>query len=82
MEFNIIKLLLLLVFFVISVSAQLCPKQCDCDMKNELNSATCTNQNIVTIDIGVPKQVQMYTLSYNALNELDNYVFKVDHLNK
>ncbi|CAK1602262.1 unnamed protein product [Parnassius mnemosyne] len=54
----------------------LCPKQCDCDMENGLNRATCVDQNIVSVGIDVPREVQVYSLSHNAINELDNFCFK------
>ncbi|XP_049874788.1 leucine-rich repeat-containing protein 38 [Pectinophora gossypiella] len=61
---------------VCGASAELCPKQCDCDREDELNRATCVDQNIIGIDVGVPKEVQVYSLSHNAISELDNFCFK------
>jgi hypothetical protein len=55
----------------------LCPKKCDCDMNNGLNRAICVDQNIISIDIGVPKAVQVYSISHNVISELDNFCFKV-----
>ncbi|CAK1540187.1 unnamed protein product [Leptosia nina] len=54
----------------------LCPKQCDCDTENGLNRAICVDQNIVSVAVGVPKEVQVYSLSRNVLSELDNFCFK------
>ncbi|XP_047529676.1 leucine-rich repeat transmembrane neuronal protein 3 [Vanessa atalanta] len=54
----------------------LCPKQCDCDMDVGLNRATCVDQNIVSVDVGVPKEVQVYSLSRNVISELENFCFK------
>lgn len=71
----IVKLFLLL--SSAGVFAQLCPKQCDCDVDNGLNRATCEGQNIVSVQVGVPDAVQVYSLSRNAISELDNYCFKV-----
>lgn len=72
---------LILKVFVLFLSArafaQLCPKQCDCDVDNGLNRATCEGQNIVSIQVGVPDAVQVYSLSRNAISELDNHCFKV-----
>lgn len=65
-----------ILFSFVFVNADLCPKQCDCDMEQGLNRATCTDQNIVSIEVGVPKQVQIYSLSHNVIIELDNYSFK------
>ncbi|XP_059053087.1 vasorin [Achroia grisella] len=59
-----------------SACGELCPKKCDCDMDDGLNRATCNNQNIVNVDVGVPKSVQMYSLSHNAITELENFCFK------
>lgn len=55
----------------------LCPKECDCDMDDGLNRAACVDQNIVSVDVGVPKEVQVYSLRRNVISELDNYCFKV-----
>lgn len=69
---------ILILFLCISSSlCVLCPKQCDCDTDNGLNRATCVDQNIVSVDIGVPKEVQVYSLSRNVISELDNFCFKV-----
>ncbi|XP_053610539.1 vasorin [Plodia interpunctella] len=66
----------LLLYILACVSAELCPKQCDCDLENGLNRATCVDQNIISVEMGVPKAVQVYVLSHNAITELDNYCFK------
>lgn len=63
-------------WFASIVCGQLCPKQCDCDMEDGLNRATCSNQNIIEVDVGVPRIVQVYCLSHNAITELDNFCFK------
>ncbi|XP_013197119.2 SLIT and NTRK-like protein 2 isoform X1 [Amyelois transitella] len=65
-----------LLFVLGCVDAELCPKQCDCDSDNGLNRATCVDQNIISIEMGVPKGVQVYVLSHNAITELDNFCFK------
>lgn len=57
-----------------------CPKQCDCDMYDGQNRAVCVDQKLVSIDVGVPKQVQVYSLSRNAISELDNFCFKVSYV--
>lgn len=62
--------------FLNVVYCDVCPKQCDCDMDEGLNRAKCVDQNIISIDVGVPKAVQVYSLSHNAISELDNYCFK------
>ncbi|CAH0405253.1 unnamed protein product [Chilo suppressalis] len=54
----------------------LCPKECDCDMDNGLNRATCIDQNLISVDVGVPKEVQVYILTHNLISELDNFCFK------
>lgn len=72
-----LKNYLLLIFIGVSGSKDLCPKECDCDIENGLNRATCENQLIVNVDVGVPTAVQVYSLSRNAISELDNYCFKV-----
>ncbi|CAH2050677.1 unnamed protein product, partial [Iphiclides podalirius] len=59
-----------------SVKGAMCPKQCDCDMENGLNRATCVDQNIVSVGVGVPREVQVYSLSHNVISELDNFCFK------
>lgn len=59
------------------VTAEFCPKQCDCDLDNGLNRAMCVDQNIIGVDVGVPKEVQVYSLTHNAISELDNFCFKV-----
>lgn len=56
---------------------QVCPKQCDCDMMESLYRAECVDQNIVSVNVGVPKEVEVYSLSRNVISELDNYCFKV-----
>ncbi|XP_075974876.1 uncharacterized protein LOC142975734 [Anticarsia gemmatalis] len=71
-----LKLCLLLVLCSVFVSCDVCPKQCDCDMDDGLNRATCVDQNIISIDVGVPKAVQVYSLSHNVISELDNFCFK------
>lgn len=72
-----LKIYLLLLLVGVSENKDLCPKECDCDIDNGLNRATCVNQVIVHIDVGVPTAVQVYSLSNNAIGELDNYCFKV-----
>lgn len=62
---------------VSSVLCDVCPKQCDCDMNDGLNRATCVDQNIIGIDVGVPTPVQVYSLRHNVISELDNFCFKV-----
>ncbi|KAI5644950.1 leucine rich repeat domain-containing protein [Phthorimaea operculella] len=69
-------LICLLVFFSEFTSGELCPKECDCDLDNGLNRALCVNQHIISIEVGVPKDVQVYSLSHNSISELDNYCFK------
>lgn len=69
---------LLLVLFSAGVWSEKCPKQCDCDMDNGLNRAVCVDQNIINIEVGVPKAVQVYSLSHNVISELDNFCFKVN----
>ncbi|KAL4716965.1 hypothetical protein ACJJTC_012776 [Scirpophaga incertulas] len=67
-------------FFLLCVlkysRGELCPKKCDCDMNKGLNRATCVDQNIISVDVGVPKAVQVYSLSRNVISELDNFCFK------
>lgn len=75
MELN--KCILLLFVTLCYVNGDLCPKQCDCDMDNGLNRAVCVDQNIISIEVGVPNAVQVYSLSRNAISELDNFCFKV-----
>ncbi|CAH2102275.1 unnamed protein product [Euphydryas editha] len=41
-----------------------------------LNRATCVDQNIVSVDLGVPKEVQVYSLNRNVISELENFCFK------
>lgn len=77
MEF---KYLFIIVLFGVCVRGEVCPKQCDCDMDNGLNRAMCVDQNIINIDVGVSKAVQVYSLSHNAISELDNFCFKVQHV--
>ncbi|XP_047509228.1 leucine-rich repeat transmembrane neuronal protein 2 [Pieris napi] len=72
-------MLLLLFIVILSLDSTLCvscPKQCDCDTENGLNRASCVDQNIVSVAVGVPKQVQVYSLSRNVISELDNFCFK------
>lgn len=59
------------------VKTDLCPKQCDCDKEDGFNRARCTDQNIVSIEVDVPKEVQVYSLSNNVISELENFVFQV-----
>ncbi|KAJ8736178.1 hypothetical protein PYW08_006834 [Mythimna loreyi] len=70
------KCFLMLVLFSVGVWSEKCPKQCDCDMDNGLNRAVCVDQNIINIEVGVPKAVQVYSLSHNVISELDNFCFK------
>lgn len=69
--------LILFIGLLRCVKCDLCPKKCDCDMDNGLNRATCVNQNIINIEVGVPNGVQVYSLSHNVISELDNFCFKV-----
>lgn len=75
-----LKYILVVVLFSVGVGAELCPKECDCDMDNGLNRAMCVDQNIITIDMGVPKEVQVYSLSHNVISGLDNFCFKVSNV--
>ncbi|XP_068626675.1 leucine-rich repeat-containing protein 24 [Battus philenor] len=68
--------LILFAYIAASMGDKLCPKQCDCDMENGLNRATCVDQNIVSVAVGVPQEVQVYSLSHNVISELDNFCFK------
>ncbi|KAI8438740.1 hypothetical protein MSG28_011150 [Choristoneura fumiferana] len=43
---------------------------------DERQMASCEGQNIVSVQVGVPDAVQVYSLSRNAISELDNYCFK------
>lgn len=74
-----LKFIILVVTFS-SVSCDICPKQCDCDLDLGRNRATCVDQNIVSIDVGVPRAVQVYSLSHNVISELDNFCFKVSFM--
>ncbi|XP_063616465.1 leucine-rich repeat-containing protein 26 [Cydia splendana] len=65
-----------LVFLCGCVCGQLCPRQCDCDVSNGLNRATCEGQNIISMEVGVPSGVQVYSLSHNVISGLENYCFK------
>lgn len=65
-----------LILFSVYVRCDVCPKQCDCDMDGGLNRAQCVDQSIINIDIGVPKEVEVYSLSHNVISELDNFCFK------
>ncbi|CAG9796440.1 unnamed protein product [Diatraea saccharalis] len=58
------------------VGSDFCPKVCDCDMDSGLNRATCIDQNLIGVDVGVPKGVQKYILTHNLISELDNFCFK------
>ncbi|XP_013134694.1 PREDICTED: leucine-rich repeat-containing protein 26 [Papilio polytes] len=69
-------LFIIIAYIAACAGESVCPKQCDCDMENELNRATCVDQNIVSVGVGVPKEVQVYSLSHNVLSELDNFCFK------
>ncbi|XP_026319409.1 leucine-rich repeat-containing protein 24 [Hyposmocoma kahamanoa] len=71
-----LRIYLVLLIIGVNGSRDLCPKECDCDIENGLNRATCVNQHIVNVDVGVPTAVQVYSLSNNAISELDNYCFK------
>lgn len=71
-----LKYILVVVLFSAGVGGELCPKECDCDLDNGLNRAMCVDQNIITIDMGVPKEVQVYSLSHNVISGLDNFCFK------
>lgn len=77
MAFNCYARVTVLVVCAISyVSGDLCPKKCDCDMDNGLNRASCVDQNIISVEVGVPSGVQKYIVSHNAISELDNFCFK------
>ncbi|XP_063823244.1 insulin-like growth factor-binding protein complex acid labile subunit [Ostrinia nubilalis] len=58
------------------VCGELCPKKCDCDQYYGMNRATCVDQNIISIEVGVPNAVQIYSLSHNMISELENFCFK------
>lgn len=73
-------LLFLVILSFYSTLCDFCPKECDCDVENGLNRATCVDQNIISVAVGVPKQVQVYSLSRNVISELDNLCFKVSHI--
>lgn len=72
-----LRIYFLLLIIGVNGNRDLCPKECDCDIENGLNRATCVNQHIVSVDVGVPTAVQVYSLSNNAISELENYCFKV-----
>lgn len=67
----------ILIVCCVFVSCDVCPKQCDCDMEDGLNRARCVDQNIISIAVGVPKEVQVYSLRHNAISELENFCFVV-----
>lgn len=70
------KCVAVFIFLCSCVCGQLCPRQCDCDVSNGLNRATCEGQNIISMEVGVPSGVQVYSLSHNVISGLENYCFK------
>ncbi|XP_047985437.1 leucine-rich repeat-containing protein 26 [Leguminivora glycinivorella] len=70
------KCVVVSIFLCGYVCGQLCPRQCDCDVSNGLNRATCEGQNIISMEVGVPSGVQVYSLSHNVISGLENYCFK------
>lgn len=72
-----LRFFIFIAFCISFVLSEFCPKQCDCDMSNGLNRAICVDQNIIDINVGVSKAVQVYSLKHNVISELDNFCFKV-----
>ncbi|XP_004930073.1 leucine-rich repeat-containing protein 70 isoform X1 [Bombyx mori] len=71
-----LRFFIFIAFCISFVLSEFCPKQCDCDMSNGLNRAICVDQNIIDINVGVSKAVQVYSLKHNVISELDNFCFK------
>ncbi|XP_077287648.1 uncharacterized protein LOC143912248 [Arctopsyche grandis] len=72
----LVRLVLLFVWFNQTQCKIVCPRQCHCDLFEELQRAACTNHNIIDINIGVYKYVQIYNLSHNAISKLEDFSFE------
>ncbi|XP_030759037.1 leucine-rich repeats and immunoglobulin-like domains protein 3 [Sitophilus oryzae] len=57
-----------------------CPEYCDCDVYQDLNRAVCQNQNLVTLELGIPEGVRWLDISFNQIKELTDGQFVELHL--
>ncbi|KAF7269752.1 hypothetical protein GWI33_017220 [Rhynchophorus ferrugineus] len=52
-----------------------CPDYCDCDVFEKFNRATCQDQKLVDLELGVPKEAQILDISWNYIKELKDKAF-------
>lgn len=53
-----------------------CPDYCQCYIWENMKAADCVNQNIVTVDIGVPHLTEALDVSNNYIRRVEDHVFK------
>ncbi|XP_049780072.1 uncharacterized protein LOC126176908 isoform X2 [Schistocerca cancellata] len=54
-----------------------CPYYCQCYMWENMKAANCVNQNIITVDISIPRQTEALDVSNNFIRRIEDHVFKV-----
>lgn len=69
--------LFLLLFDTVSSADIICPSLCQCDMTFGLRTARCTGQQINSVEVDFPVEVQHVDLSDNVISSLENYAFSV-----
>ncbi|KAK9506356.1 hypothetical protein O3M35_008309 [Rhynocoris fuscipes] len=52
-----------------------CPPYCRCSVTNSLRHVKCKGQNLISVDLDVPRSVQWFEVSYNSISELGDYIF-------
>lgn len=72
-----------LVFLVTITTSKLieikCPSLCECDSFENLRRAKCHNQNIITLEADIPKEVEVIDLSFNQISHLTDQIFLVSY---
>ncbi|XP_049780061.1 uncharacterized protein LOC126176908 isoform X1 [Schistocerca cancellata] len=53
-----------------------CPYYCQCYMWENMKAANCVNQNIITVDISIPRQTEALDVSNNFIRRIEDHVFK------
>ncbi|KAL1489597.1 hypothetical protein ABEB36_013546 [Hypothenemus hampei] len=52
-----------------------CPEFCECDIFHNLKRAMCKSKKLVSIELNLPKEVEILDASFNQINHLGDKIF-------
>lgn len=64
----------------VSGAVRQCPNYCKCDIFQQLERAVCQDRKLISIDLGIPSQMEILDVSQNHIDKLEDKIFLVSIL--